>query len=140
MEYVRRRRADVNDTFESNREDVLANDGHGFVIARGSTVRNGKRLEWRAHGLYRFEPGLSQSAGYCLRISTTSTPSRADGGREQSAQSFPAESATHATRRDSHFDGNGYSSRLETLPGFGPRRRPLKEGSRPAESVETDGV
>ena len=57
MEYVRRRRALVDDTFEVTVEDVLANDEHGFVIASGSAVRDGKRLEWRAHGLYRFENG-----------------------------------------------------------------------------------
>jgi ketosteroid isomerase-like protein len=57
MEYVRRRRALVVDTFEVTVEDVLANDEHGFVIASGSAVRDGKRLEWRAHGLYRFENG-----------------------------------------------------------------------------------
>lgn len=57
MEYVRRRRALVDDTFEVTIEDVLANDEHGFVIASGSAVRDGKRLEWRAHGLYRFENG-----------------------------------------------------------------------------------
>ena len=57
MEYVRRRRALVDDTFEVAVEDVLANDEHGFVIASGSAVRDGKRLEWRAHGLYRFENG-----------------------------------------------------------------------------------
>jgi ketosteroid isomerase-like protein/L-amino acid N-acyltransferase YncA len=51
MEYVRRRRALVDDTFEVTVEDVLANDEHGFVIASGSAVRDGKRLEWRAHGL-----------------------------------------------------------------------------------------
>lgn len=57
MEYVRRRRALVDDTFEVAVEDVLANDEHGSVIASGSAVRDGKRLEWRAHGLYRFENG-----------------------------------------------------------------------------------
>jgi ketosteroid isomerase-like protein len=57
MEYVRRRRALVDDTFEVTVEDVLANDEHGMVIARGSAMRDGERLEWRAHGLYRFERG-----------------------------------------------------------------------------------
>lgn len=57
MEYVRRRRALVGDTFEITVEDVLANDDHGLVIATGSAVRDGKRLEWRAHGLYRFDRG-----------------------------------------------------------------------------------
>lgn len=57
MEYVRRRRALVDDTFDVTVEDVLANDEHGFVIASGSALRDGKRLEWRAHGLYRFEHG-----------------------------------------------------------------------------------
>jgi ketosteroid isomerase-like protein len=57
MEYVRRRRALVDDTFEVTVEDVLANDEHGVVIASGSAVRDGKSLEWRAHGLYRFEHG-----------------------------------------------------------------------------------
>jgi uncharacterized protein len=55
MGYVRRRRALADDTFEVTVEDVLANDEHGFVIANGSAVRDRKRLEWRAHRLYRFE-------------------------------------------------------------------------------------
>ena len=55
MEYVRRRRALADDTFEITVEDVLANDKHGLVIAGGSCVRDGNRLEWRAHGLYRFD-------------------------------------------------------------------------------------
>jgi ketosteroid isomerase-like protein len=57
MEYVRRRRALADDTFEVAVEDVLANDQHGFVIATGSAIRHGKRRTWRAHGLYRFERG-----------------------------------------------------------------------------------
>lgn len=57
IEYVRRRRALTDDTFEVTVEDVLANDEDGFVIASGSAVREGKRLEWRAHGLYRFQKG-----------------------------------------------------------------------------------
>lgn len=57
MDYVRRRRALADDTFEVTVEDVLANDEHGFVIASGSATRDGKRKEWRAHGLYRFDEG-----------------------------------------------------------------------------------
>jgi uncharacterized protein len=57
MEYVRRRRALVDDTFDVTVEDVLANDEHGLVIASGSAVRDGKLMQWRAHGIYRFELG-----------------------------------------------------------------------------------
>jgi ketosteroid isomerase-like protein len=57
MEYVRRRRELADDTFEISVEDVLANDRHGLVIASGKASREGKQLEWRAHGLYRFEGG-----------------------------------------------------------------------------------
>lgn len=57
MEYIRRRRALADDTFEVTVEDVLANDEHGFVIASGSAIRDGKRKKWRAHGLYRFDEG-----------------------------------------------------------------------------------
>jgi hypothetical protein len=57
MQYVRRRRALVQDSFEITVEDVLANDEHGLVIASGSAVRDGTNLTWRAHGLYRFDNG-----------------------------------------------------------------------------------
>jgi ketosteroid isomerase-like protein len=57
MEYVLRRRALADDTFEITVEDVLANDAHGIVIASGSAVRGGERVVWRAHGLYRFAEG-----------------------------------------------------------------------------------
>jgi hypothetical protein len=57
MEYVRWRRALVGNTFEITVEDVLANDEHGLVIARGSAVRGDNSVSWRAHGLYRFEHG-----------------------------------------------------------------------------------
>lgn len=57
MEYVRRRRERADDTFEVTVHDVLANDRHGLVIASGRTTRHGKTMEWRAHGLYRFQDG-----------------------------------------------------------------------------------
>jgi ketosteroid isomerase-like protein len=57
MEYVRRRRDLAADTFEITVHDVLANDEHGLVIASGRAKRGGKAVEWRAHGLYRFEDG-----------------------------------------------------------------------------------
>lgn len=57
MEYVRRRRDLAADTFEITVHDVLANDEHGLVIASGRAKRGGKVVEWRAHGLYRFEDG-----------------------------------------------------------------------------------
>lgn len=57
MDYVRRRRSLVNETFHITVHDVLANDDHGFVVASGSVVREGVELQWRAHGLYRFEGG-----------------------------------------------------------------------------------
>jgi ketosteroid isomerase-like protein len=57
MEYVRRRRDLAADTFELTLHDVLANDEHGLVIASGRAKRRGKAVEWRAHGLYRFEDG-----------------------------------------------------------------------------------
>jgi ketosteroid isomerase-like protein len=57
MEYVRRRRDLATDTFEITVHDVLANDEHGLVIASGRAKRSGKAVEWRAHGLYRFEDG-----------------------------------------------------------------------------------
>ncbi|HEY3214405.1 MAG TPA: nuclear transport factor 2 family protein [Actinomycetota bacterium] len=57
MEYVRHRRNLADDTFEITVDDVLANDKHGFVFASGRATRQGKVLEWRAHGLYRFENG-----------------------------------------------------------------------------------
>jgi ketosteroid isomerase-like protein len=57
MEYVRRRRDLAADTFEITVHDVLANDEHGLVIASGRAKRCGKAVEWRAHGLYRFEDG-----------------------------------------------------------------------------------
>jgi ketosteroid isomerase-like protein len=37
--------------------DVLANDEHGLVIASGRAKRRGKAVEWRTHGIYRFEDG-----------------------------------------------------------------------------------
>jgi hypothetical protein len=55
--YVRRRRDLAADTFEITVHDVLANDEHGLVIASGRAKRRGKAVEWRAHGLYRFEDG-----------------------------------------------------------------------------------
>jgi hypothetical protein len=57
MEYVRRRRDLAADTFEITVNDVLANDEHGLVIASGRAKRRGKTVEWRAHGVYRFEDG-----------------------------------------------------------------------------------
>jgi uncharacterized protein len=57
MEYVERRRELAAGTFEITVQDVLANDEHGLVVARGTAVRRGKRWEWRAHGLYRFRDG-----------------------------------------------------------------------------------
>jgi uncharacterized protein len=57
MDYVRHRRALVNDTFRITVEDILANDQHGFVIATGRAIRDGEDVEWRAHGLYRFRNG-----------------------------------------------------------------------------------
>jgi len=57
MEYVRRRRDLADDTFEITVHDVLANDKHGLVIASGRATRRGRVVEWRAHGLYRFENG-----------------------------------------------------------------------------------
>ena len=45
------------DTFEITVHAVLANDEHGLVIASGRAKRDGKAVEWRAHGLYRFEDG-----------------------------------------------------------------------------------
>ena len=57
MEYVRRRRALVDDTFRFTVEDILANDRHGFVMATGRAVRDSEDVEWRPHGLYRFRDG-----------------------------------------------------------------------------------
>ena len=57
MKYVRRRRDLADNTFEITVDDILANDKHGLVIASGRATRHGKVLEWRAHGLYRFENG-----------------------------------------------------------------------------------
>lgn len=57
LDYVHRRRRLVDDSFEITVHDVLANDLHGLVIASGRAVRDGEVLEWRAHGLYRFEDG-----------------------------------------------------------------------------------
>lgn len=57
MDYIRRRRSLADDTFNITVHDVLANDRHGFVIASGRVVRGGREVEWRAHGLYRFEAG-----------------------------------------------------------------------------------
>jgi hypothetical protein len=57
MEYVRRRRDLAGDTFEITVHDVLANDEHGLVIASARAKRRGKAVEWRTHGLYRFEDG-----------------------------------------------------------------------------------
>lgn len=55
MGYVRRRRALTDGTFAIVIDDVLANDRHGFVIATGRAVREGKTAQWRAH--YRFDDG-----------------------------------------------------------------------------------
>jgi hypothetical protein len=55
--YTRRRRALVDGTFDITVEDVLVNDRHGFVMATGAAMRDGKRQTWRAHGLYRFKDG-----------------------------------------------------------------------------------
>lgn len=57
MKYVRRRRELAADTFQVVIHDVLANDQHGFVVASGRLIRGGKTVEWRAHGLYRFDAG-----------------------------------------------------------------------------------
>lgn len=57
MGYVRRRRELADETFEIEVHDVLANDEHGLVIATGRATREGRTLEWRAHGLYRFRDG-----------------------------------------------------------------------------------
>jgi ketosteroid isomerase-like protein len=57
MEYVRRRRDLADDTFEITVHDVLANDKYGLVIASGRVTKSGRVMEWRAHGLYRFEKG-----------------------------------------------------------------------------------
>jgi hypothetical protein len=57
MEYVRRRRDLADDTFEITVHDVLANDNYGLVIASGRVTRSGRVMEWRAHGVYRFENG-----------------------------------------------------------------------------------
>lgn len=57
MDYVRRRQALADGTFEIMVEDVLANDRHGVVIASGRATRRGREYEWRGHGLYRFDEG-----------------------------------------------------------------------------------
>ncbi len=56
MDYVQRRRALADETFEIAVEHVLADDIYGLVIASGRGTR-GKFQEWRAHGLYRFRDG-----------------------------------------------------------------------------------
>jgi ketosteroid isomerase-like protein len=57
MEYVRRREALADGTFEITVHDVLANDEHGVVIASGIATRHGREWQWRGHGLYRFRDG-----------------------------------------------------------------------------------
>jgi ketosteroid isomerase-like protein len=47
----------VEGSFEITVHDVLVNDEHGLVIARGRAIQNGTAFEWRAHGLYRFRDG-----------------------------------------------------------------------------------
>jgi ketosteroid isomerase-like protein len=54
LRYMRRRLRLSDGTFQVAVHDMLANDAYRVVIASGRAVRQGQSLEWRTHGLFRF--------------------------------------------------------------------------------------
>lgn len=55
--FIRRITEITGDSFRTEVHDVLGSDDHAAVMSYVSAERHGRRMEWRAIGIYNFQDG-----------------------------------------------------------------------------------